>query len=84
MNVVIFGKGFGQPLQINLSGRSAGALAVLIVGVLGSVMFGAGYWYSAQTGSGISQTEVSILSQEVVAQQESIAETSKPRIPWTL
>ncbi len=75
MNVVIFGKGFGQPLQINLSGRSAGALAVLIVGVLGSVMFGAGYWYSAQTGSGISQTEVSILSQEVVAQQESIAET---------
>lgn len=75
MNVVIFGKGFGQPLQINLSGRSAGALAVLIVGFLGSLMFGAGYWYSAQTGSGISQTEVSVLSQEVVAQQERIAET---------
>lgn len=75
MNVVIFGKGFGQPLQINLSGRSAGALAVLIVGFLGSVMFGVGYWYSAQTGSGVSQTEVSILSQEVLAQQERIAET---------
>ncbi|MGI9202719.1 MAG: M23 family metallopeptidase [Woeseiaceae bacterium] len=75
MNVVIFGKGFGQPLQINLSGRSAGAFAVLILGFLGSVMFGAGYWYSAQTGSGVSQSEVSMLSQEVLDQQERIAET---------
>lgn len=75
MNVVIFGKGFGKPLQINLSGRSAGAFAVLIAGFLGSAMFGAGYWYSAQTGSGLSQSEVTTLSNEVELQKNEIAHT---------
>ncbi len=75
MNVVIFGKGFGKPLQINLTGRSAGAFAVLLAGFLGSAMFGAGYWYSAQTGSGLSQSEVAILSEEVNLQTEQIAAT---------
>ncbi len=75
MNVVIFGKGFGKPLQINLSGRSAAALVVLIAGFLGSTMFGAGYWYSAQTGSGLSQSEVASLSGELSLQKDEIAET---------
>ena len=75
MNVVIFGKGFGKPRQVNLSGRSAGALAVLIGGFLGSAMFGVGYWYSAQTGSGVSQSEVATLSDELVAQKSQIQQT---------
>jgi len=75
MNVVIFGKGFGKPRQINLSGRSAGALTALIAGMLGSVMFGAGYWYSAQTGSGVSQSEVATLSKELVEQKGKIQQT---------
>ena len=75
MNVVIFGKGFGKPLQINLSGRSAAAFTVLIAGFLASAMFGAGYWYSAQTGSGLSKSEVATLSGELVVQKDEIAET---------
>jgi len=75
MNVVIFGKGFGKPRQINLSGRSAGALTAVIFGILGSAMFGAGYWYSAQTGSGISQAEVLTLSEQLVAQKGQIQQT---------
>jgi len=75
MNVVIFGNGFGKPRQINLSGRSAAALAVLTCGFLGSVMFGVGYWYSAQTGSGVSQSEVVSLSVELSSQKREIAQT---------
>lgn len=75
MNVVIFGKGFGKPRQINLSGRSAGVIAVVIGGFLGSAMFGAGYLYSAQTGSGVSLSEVTTLSDELVAQKHQIQET---------
>lgn len=75
MNVVIFGKGFGKPLQINLSGRSAGALAVLIAGFLGSAMFGVGYWYSAQTGSGMSESDVVSLTEAVDVQKIEIART---------
>lgn len=75
MNVVIFGKGFGKLLQINLSGRSAAAFTVLITGFLGSAMFGAGYWYSAQIGSGLSKSEVATLSGELIVQKDEIAET---------
>ncbi len=75
MNVVIFGRGFGKPRQLNLSGRSAGALTAVILGVLGSTMFGAGYWYSAQTGSGVSQSEVLSLSEELVSQKGQIRQT---------
>ena len=32
MNVVIFGKGFGKPRQLNLSGLSATAVAVVCAG----------------------------------------------------
>jgi len=75
MNVVIFGKGFGKPRQVNLSGRAAAAIGLVIAGVLGSATFGAGYLYSAQTGSGISRTEASGLSAELDTQKFEIAAT---------
>lgn len=75
MNVVIFGKGFGKPRQINLSGRVAALIGVAISAMIGCAMFGAGYLYSAQTGSGLSRTEVASLSEELVTQKEQIART---------
>jgi len=75
MNVVIFGKGLGKPRQVNLSGRAAAAIGLVIAGVLGSATFGAGYLYSAQTGSGISRTEASDLSTELDTQKFEIAAT---------
>jgi murein DD-endopeptidase MepM/ murein hydrolase activator NlpD len=75
MNVVIFGRGFGKPRQLNLSGRSAAALIILIAGCLGSAMFGVGYWYSAQTGSGVSQSQVATLADALVTQKNEIAQT---------
>lgn len=75
MNVVIFGKGFGKPRQINLSGSMAGALSLLIVGVLGAAAFAGGYWFSAQTGSGVSQGEVATLADELGLQRAAIHTT---------
>ena len=75
MNVVIFGKGFGKPRQIHLSGRVSALIGVLFSGVLGSAMFGAGYLFSAQTGSGVSQYEAEALSEELVSQKQEIART---------
>ena len=75
MNVVIFGKGFGRLLQINLSGRSAASYALLIVGLLGSAAFAGGYLYSAVTGSGVSFHEVASLTDEIDSQRNAIAIT---------
>lgn len=75
MNVVIFGKGFGKPLQVNLSGRAAAAWGVVFTAVIGVATFGAGYLYSAQTGSGVSQTEVASLASELHNQKSEIAQT---------
>lgn len=75
MNVVIFGKGFGRLLQINLSGRSAASYALLIVGLLGSAAFAGGYLYSAVTGSGVSFSEVATLTDEIESQRSAIAIT---------
>ena len=75
MNVVIFGKGFGRLLQINLSGRSAACYALLIVGLLGSAAFAGGYLYSAYTGSGVSFSEVATLTDEIESQRSAIAIT---------
>lgn len=72
MNVVIFGKGFGKPRQINLSGRSAALVASLVIGVLGSAAFVGGYWYSAHTGSGVSLGEVANLATELATEREKI------------
>jgi len=75
MNVVIFGKGFGRLLQVNLSGRSASCYALLIVGLLGSAAFAGGYFYSAYTGSGVSFSEVVSLTDEIESQRSAIAIT---------
>ncbi len=75
MNVVIFGKGFGRLLQVNLSGRSASCYALLIVGLLGSAAFAGGYFYSAYTGSGVSFSEVASLTDEIESQRSAIAIT---------
>lgn len=75
MNVVIFGKGLGSARQINLNGRSAAALCLLLIGVLGTAAFGGGYWYSARTGSGVSLGEVASLTDELSFQREAIDTT---------
>lgn len=75
MNVVIFGKGFGRPRQLNLSGKAATAFGLLVAGILASVAFYGGYWYSAQTGSGVSISEVGSLADEIEMQRDAIATT---------
>ena len=72
MNVVIFGKGFGKPRQINLSGVSVWAVAVICAGIISVFGFAGGYWVSTMTGSGVSMTEVAQLSDELQVQRDSI------------
>ena len=43
MNVVIFGKGLGKPRQMNLSGLTAGLLAIAVGGVVTVLGFAGGY-----------------------------------------
>ncbi len=75
MNVVIFGKGFGKPRQLNLSGTAATVMGLFVAGVLSTTAFIGGYWYSAQTGSGVSMTEVRNLTGELESQRDAIATT---------
>lgn len=75
MNVVIFGKGFGRPRQVNLSGRSAMSCMALAVGLIGSIAFAGGYLYSAHTGSGVSVNQVASLTDELDNQRNAIATT---------
>ena len=72
MNVVIFGKGFGKPRQLNLSGLSVWAVAVVSAGVLAVIGFAGGYWYSNATGSGVSQARVVQLAEELQVQRDNI------------
>ena len=83
MNVVIFGKGFGKTRQINLSGKSATAFALLIVGTLSCAAFAGGYWFSAHTGSGVSFGEMANLSDELIVQKSAI-ETTRQETEDTL
>jgi murein DD-endopeptidase MepM/ murein hydrolase activator NlpD len=75
MNVVVFGKGFGKPRQINLSGGSALCAAALIAGSLCCAAFAGGYWYSAHNGSGMSLHQVESLANELAAQRDAINST---------
>lgn len=75
MNVVIFGKGFGRPRQISLSGTTAVAVAVLAAGVLCCGAFAGGFWYSAMSGSGMSVGTVRALSADLDRQREAISAT---------
>jgi murein DD-endopeptidase MepM/ murein hydrolase activator NlpD len=75
MNVVIFGKGFGRPRQLNLSGKAAITLGLVITGMISAAGFYSGYWYSARTGSGVSVSEVGSLTEEIDFQRQAIATT---------
>ena len=72
MNVVIFGKGFGKPRQLNLSGISAWAFAVVSASVVSVLGFAGGHWYASVTGSGISMHEGVALTDELQLQRENI------------
>jgi murein DD-endopeptidase MepM/ murein hydrolase activator NlpD len=74
MNVVIFGKGFGKPRQLSLSGSIAGFAAGAVALVVMAAGFAGGYAYSSSTGSGVSTAELSELTGVLDAQRENIAE----------
>jgi murein DD-endopeptidase MepM/ murein hydrolase activator NlpD len=73
MNVVIFGKGFGKPRQLNLSGLSATAFFAVTFAMICAFGFAGGYWYSSLTGSGVRASEVAQLNDELQAERENIA-----------
>ncbi len=72
MNVVIFGKGFGKPRQISLSGPVAGAAAFAVALVVMSAGFLGGYLYSSATGSGVSNADLGGLRQQIADQKTTI------------
>lgn len=72
MNVVIFGKGFGKPRQLSLSGPAAGTTAAVVAALVMFAGFAGGYWYSSNTGSGVSSSELTQLTGELAAQRETI------------
>ena len=72
MNVVIFGKGFGKPRQLRLSGPMAGAAAVVFAVLVMAAGFAGGHWYSSQTGSGVSSGELEALTAQIADQKETI------------
>ena len=73
MNIVIFGTGLGKPRQVTLSGFTTGLIAVAVTGVLGTLSFAGGYWYSARNDSNVSFSELELLGTELRGQQEDIA-----------
>ena len=75
MNVVIFGKGFGKPRQISLSGKSVTVIVSLFSVLLLAVAFVGGYYFSAFTGSGVSMTRVASINDEIQGQRQAIATT---------
>jgi len=68
----MFGKGFGKPRQLSLSGPVAGLAAAAVATIVISAGFVGGYWYSAKTGSGVSTTELMELTGEIESQRETI------------
>lgn len=73
MNVVIFGKGFGKPRQLNLSGLRAAAFVAVSFAFICAFGFASGYWYSSMTGSGVRASEVAELNGQLQAERENIA-----------
>lgn len=72
MNVVIFGKGFGSPRQLNLTGARACLCIAAVAGLVISAGFVAGSWHAARTGSGISNGDLEGLMGHIEEQRESI------------
>ena len=74
MNVVIFGKGFGKPRQISLTGRTVVALSFALSALLVGGAFMGGYWYSSYNGSGVSFAKADQVAAELEAERAAIAE----------
>ena len=72
MNVVIFGKGFGKPRQVSLTGKSVVALSLLFSSALIGAAFLGGYWYSTLSGSGISLSEAAQMSAKLAEERAAI------------
>ncbi|MEJ2296995.1 MAG: M23 family metallopeptidase [Woeseiaceae bacterium] len=77
MNVVIYGKGFGKPRQISLSGALARLAAGGVALVVMAVGFAGGYWFSSQHASGENSGELKVLADQVHEQKETIADIRK-------
>lgn len=75
MNVVIFGKGFGKPRQMSLSGARAALFATLIIGTFSAAAFYGGYLLSVYQGSGVSLETAAELQAELDAQRAAIEAT---------
>lgn len=73
MNVVIFGKGFGEPRQLDLSGRTALSGLACALALLAAVGFSFGAWHAEKNGSGISNNELTELTEIIGTQRQSIA-----------
>lgn len=74
MNVVIFGKGFGKPRQVSLTGRSVTAIAIVFCGLLCSGAFMVGYIYSSFNGSGVSFDEAEAMTAKLDDERAAIEE----------
>ena len=74
MNVVILGNGFGRFRQIRLSGYGFIAIVTLIAILLGGMAFLAGYWYSAENGSGVSRYKIADLNTAFQSERVGIVE----------
>lgn len=74
MNVVIFGKGFGKPRQVSLTGRSVTAIAIVFCGLLCSGAFMGGYVYSSFNGSGVSFDEAEAMTAKLDDERAAIEE----------
>lgn len=72
MNVVIFGKGFGKPRQMNLSGARAGASVAAAVSLVIGIGFVVGSWHATKNGAGISSDQLLGLTGEIDLQRDEI------------
>ncbi|MDJ0700077.1 MAG: peptidoglycan DD-metalloendopeptidase family protein [Woeseiaceae bacterium] len=72
MNVVIFGKGYSKPRQLNLSGLGAGLICIAVAGVVAASGFVAGGWHAERNGSGVSIDEFAGINQELDQQRDNI------------
>ena len=73
MNILIFPSARRQPRQLSLSTVSVTGLALLTIGLLGTLGFAGGYWYSATTRSGVSTGELERYATAITDQQSEIA-----------
>ena len=73
MNILIFPSARRQPRQLSLSTVPVTGLALLTIGLLGTLGFAGGYWYSATTRSGVSTGELERYATAITDQQSEIA-----------